>query len=80
MKTDFYRHFTVIIGDVDVPECCRTLRTENRYLPAILTELGVFPSVGQIRRNRRDLMREVNGNERIRIGRKVIDIYEKMKS
>ncbi len=77
---DFYRHFTVIIGDVDAPECCRTLRTENRYLPAILTELGVFLSVGQIRRNRRDLMREVNGNERIRVGRKVIDIYEKMKS
>lgn len=78
MKTDFYRHFTVIIDDVDVPECCRTLRTENRYLPTILTELGVFPSVDQIRRNRRDLMREVNENECIRIGRKVIDIYEKM--
>ncbi|MGP0579134.1 hypothetical protein ACTP13_19305 [Paenibacillus peoriae] len=66
MKTDFYRHFTVIIGDVDAPECCRTLRTENRYLPAILTELGVFPSVGQIWRNGRDLMREAEGDRYLR--------------
>lgn len=64
MKTDFYRHFTVIIGGIDAPECCRTLRTEERYLPAILTELGVYTQ-------------EPAGfdNERIRIGRKVVDVW-----
>lgn len=74
-RLDYYRHFTAIIGAVDAQECCTTLRTQERYLPAILRELGVFESIAEIRRNRRDLMREVSGNERVRVGRKVIDIF-----
>ncbi|WP_178023069.1 hypothetical protein [uncultured Paenibacillus sp.] len=74
MTTDFYRHFTALIGDVDAPVCCTTLRTNERLIPRILHDIGVVESTGEVRRNRPDLMREVGGNERIRIGRKVIDI------
>lgn len=31
MTTDFYRHFTALIGDVDAPACRTTLRTDERY-------------------------------------------------
>lgn len=31
MTADFYRHFTALIGDVDAPVCCTTLRTDERY-------------------------------------------------
>lgn len=74
-KTDFYRHFTVIVGGYVAPECCTTLRTTERYLPVILRELGVVSSVSELRRNRPDLVRNVDGCERVRIGRKVIDIF-----
>lgn len=32
-----------------------TLFTEERFLPKILVELGVYPSLSEIRRNRKDL-------------------------
>lgn len=75
MTPNYYRHFTVQIGDVTAPACCTTIRTDECYLPRILREIGVFESTGEVRRNRPDLMREVGGNERIRIGRKVVDVY-----
>jgi|GEM_PF-7100859 len=75
MTPDYSRHFTVLIGDVDAPECCTTLRTDERYIPRILRDIGAVESTGEVRRNRPDLMREVGGNERIRIGRKVIDVF-----
>ena len=34
----------------------RTFFTEERYLPKILVELGFYPSVSEIRRNRQNLM------------------------
>ncbi|MNW56459.1 hypothetical protein D3C74_341750 [compost metagenome] len=74
MTPDYYRHFTALIGDVDAPVCRTTLRTDERFIPRILRDIGAVESTGEIRRNRPDLMREVGGNERIRIGRKVIDI------
>lgn len=74
MTSDYFRHFTVIIGGSDAQPCCTTLRTNERYLPRILREIGAADSTGEVRRNRPDLMREVSGSERIRIGRKVIDI------
>lgn len=74
MSADYYRHYTVIIGGVDAQGCCATYRTDERYLPRILRGIGVFESAADVKRNRRDLVREVSGNERIRVGRKVIDI------
>lgn len=46
MTTDYYRHFTVIIGDVDALACCTTLRTDERYLPRILREIGAAQPAG----------------------------------
>ena len=34
----------------------KTYFTEERFLPKILVELGIYPSVSEIRRNRIDLM------------------------
>ena len=34
----------------------KTFFTEERFLPKILVELGIYPSVSEIRRNRADLM------------------------
>lgn len=34
----------------------KTFYTEERFLPKILVELGFYPSVSEIRRNRSDLM------------------------
>jgi hypothetical protein len=35
-----------------------TLRTEERFLPKILTQIGFFPSTSEVRRNRKDLVME----------------------
>lgn len=42
--------------DWEVNEKDDTFFTEERYLPKILVELGYYPSVSEIRRNRPDLM------------------------
>ena len=37
-------------------EMFKTYYTEERFLPKILVELGIYPSINEIRRNRKDLM------------------------
>lgn len=34
----------------------KTYCTEERFLPKILVELGIYPSIGEIRRNKPNLM------------------------
>ena len=34
----------------------KTYYTEERFLPRILVDLGIYPSISEIRRNRKDLM------------------------
>lgn len=41
-------------------ERIKTYYTEERFLPKILVTLGIYPSVSEIRRNRIDLMVELN--------------------
>lgn len=43
------------LSDKDV-----TLFTEERFLPRILVDLGIYPSVSEIRRNRPDLCITLN--------------------
>lgn len=38
----------------------KTMITNERFLPKILVELGIYPSISEIRRNRKDLMIELN--------------------
>lgn len=34
----------------------KTYFTEERFLPKILVDIGIYPSISEIRRNRKDLM------------------------
>lgn len=38
----------------------KTYYTEERFLPRILVNLGIYPSVNEIRRNKPELMVELN--------------------
>lgn len=38
----------------------KTYYTEERFLPRILVELGIYPSISEIRRNRPDLVMTLN--------------------
>ena len=42
--------------DWDKNEKEKTYFTDERYLPKILVELGLYPSVSQIRKNKHELM------------------------
>ena len=38
----------------------KTYYTEERFLPKILVDIGIYPSVSEIRRNKPELMVELN--------------------
>lgn len=38
----------------------KTYFTEDRFLPKILVDLGIYPSISEIRRNRKDLVVTLN--------------------
>ena len=61
----------VVIGHIDVPaqdlfalnttdwqenEFDKTFNTKERFLPKILVDLGIYPSVSEIRRNKPELL------------------------
>lgn len=48
--------FAYNINDWNFVESAMTYYTEERYLPRILVELGIYPSVSEIRRNKPELM------------------------
>lgn len=48
--------FSLDEEDWVINEKQKTYYTQERFLPRILVELGIYPSVSEIRRNRRDLM------------------------
>lgn len=48
--------FSKNIIDWELNEGLKTHYTNERFLPKILVELGIYPSINEIRRNRKDLM------------------------
>lgn len=48
--------FSSDIIDWEKIECKQTYYTEERYLPRILVDLGIYPSVSEIKRNKPELM------------------------
>lgn len=46
--------------DWDKIELEKTYYTEERFLPRILVELGIYPSISEIRRNKPQLMISLN--------------------
>lgn len=48
--------FALDINDWERIEKEKTFYTNERFLPKILVELGIYPSISEIRRNRSDLM------------------------
>jgi len=51
-----YIMFASDIEDWDKAEKEKTYYTEERFLPRILVDLGIYPSVNEVRRNRPDLV------------------------
>lgn len=48
--------FSSDIIDWETTECKQTYYTDERYLPRILVDLGIYPSVSEIKRNKPELM------------------------
>lgn len=46
--------------DWELTEKEKTLFTKERFLPKILVEMGIYPSISEIRRNRKDLCVTLN--------------------
>lgn len=47
--------------DWNTTEKEKTYYTNERFLPRILVDLGIYPSVNEIRRNKPNLMRSLDG-------------------
>lgn len=52
------------------------VKFDERFLPRILVDLSIFPSVSQVRKNRPDLFRKLSGYgwETLKVGKRMIDI------
>lgn len=60
-------------ADWEQNEKAKTHFTDELYLPRILVEIGIYPSVAEIRRNRRDLLiwlKPPSFIERLRVSRR----------
>lgn len=53
---DHIQMFALDESDWERIEQEKTYYTEERYLPKILVELGIYPSINEIRRNKPNLM------------------------
>ena len=45
----------------------KTLFTSERFLPKLLVEIGVAPSVSEVRRNRKDIVKTLEGLDYLEI-------------
>lgn len=52
--------FSLDEDDWDRTEEEKTYYTDERFLPRILVDIGIYPSVNEIRRNKPELMVELN--------------------
>lgn len=68
--------FAKDLEDWEKVEKEKTFYTEERFLPKVLVEIGVAPSVNEIRRNRKDLVKRLEELEylEIKYGKKKIFI------
>lgn len=48
--------FAIDDNDWEQIEKDKTYYTDERFLPRILVDIGMYPSISEIRRNRKDLM------------------------
>lgn len=48
--------FSINNNDWETIEKDKTYYTDERFLPRILVDIGAYPSISEIRRNRKDLM------------------------
>ena len=55
-----YTMFSLDEDDWNKVEKEKTYYTDERFLPRILVDIGIYPSVNEIRRNKPDLMVELN--------------------
>ena len=55
-----YTMFSLDEDDWNKVEKEKTYYTDERFLPRILVDIGIYPSVNEIRRNKPELMVELN--------------------
>ena len=55
-----YTMFSLDEDDWNKVEKEKTYYTEERFLPRILVDIGIYPSISEIRRNKPELMVELN--------------------
>lgn len=53
--------FTSLNDDWNTVEKEKTYYTDERFLPRILVDLGIYPSVNEIRRNKPNLVKTLDG-------------------
>lgn len=53
--------FTSLDDDWNTVEKEKTYYTDERFLPRILANLGIYPSVNEIRRNKPNLVKTLDG-------------------
>jgi hypothetical protein len=82
MNKTYAKHYVVVVDEPLVSlellglDDCEPYFTTERFLPRILVEIGVFPSVSEVRRNRPDLVRELDKPDwlELKIGKRVVDV------
>ncbi|WP_140413542.1 hypothetical protein [Marininema halotolerans] len=79
----FAKHIVIVIGnpiatlaELGLDDCGSIYRTEERYLPRVLVDCGVFPSTSAVRKNRTDLLLTLDKLDWLtfRIGKRCVDI------
>lgn len=63
-------------NDWEHNENCKTLFTDERFLPAVLKEAGVVSSISEVRRNKPELVRTLDSLDFLKIkwGKKFVFI------
>lgn len=78
------KHYIVVVGEPLITlneiglDCCshNTVYTNERFLPNIIVELGIFNSKSEIRKNRKDLFRTLDQLDWLtfKFGHRVLDV------
>jgi hypothetical protein len=81
--SQYNRHVVIVVGEpicslvsLGLDQASVTLRTDERFLPRALVDAGVFSSYSEIRRNRPELIRDLEtiGWDSFRVGKTVVDV------
>lgn len=64
----------VVKNNARIDEVEFRIRTTEKWLPKVLSDLGFFPSNSEVKRNRSDLWRELSGDTTVKLAWATIEI------